>query len=156
MSKFIFTKATDVPAVHGKGKSEGFEHYERKLIPDGVAEYSRLSIYELPPGKCLCPYHYHTRSEEMFYILSGNGILRTPEGEREVAAGDFMFFPGNDKGAHRLTNSSDSEMLVYLDFGTSPETDIVFYPDSKKIGVYNKGFEKLYIEDDDVDYYHGE
>ena len=155
MSKFIYTNAKDVPLEHIK-EHEDFERYERNLIPEGHGEMSRLSIYEIPPGKSMCPYHYHTRSEEMFYILSGKGLLKTPTGKKEVKPGDFMFFPANHEGAHRLTNTCDTEMLVYLDFGTKPDADIVFYPDSKKVGVYGKGIKKLYIEEEDVEYYTGE
>lgn len=110
----------------------------------------------MPPGKSAYPYHWHSKNEECFYILSGCGVLRTPEGERAVEAGNFLFFPANEAGAHRLTNSSDTNPLVYLDFDTFNDIDVAFYPDSGKIGVWGKGINRLYLSDKDVDYYEGE
>ena len=54
-----------------------------------------VSVYEIPPMKAAYPYHFHHNNEETFYIISGEGILRTPNGEREVGAGDLLFFPGH-------------------------------------------------------------
>lgn len=95
-------------------------------------------------------------NEETFYIISGEGILRTPSGERKVSAGDLLFFPTGAEGAHKLTNSSETENLVYIDFDVVHEVDITVYPDSDKIGVWGMGINKLYPQAGDVDYYDGE
>ena len=95
-------------------------------------------------------------NEETFYIISGEGILRTPSGERKVSAGDLLFFPTGAEGAHKLTNSSETENLVYIDFDVVHDVDITVYPDSDKIGVWGMGINKLYPQTSDVDYYDGE
>ena len=115
-----------------------------------------VSIYEIPPGKSAYPYHYHHKNEETFYILSGEGILRTPCGERKGRAGDFLFFPVGKEGAHKLTNSSCTEKLVYIDFDVVHDVDIAQYPDSDKIGIWGKGINKLFPQSGSVDYYDGE
>ena len=89
---------------------------------------------EIPPGKQSWPYHYHDQSEEVFYIISGQGKLRSLDGEKDVKAGDMICFPTGEKGGHSLFNTSDSETLVYVDFGVKAvKTDIVTMPDD---GVY--------------------
>jgi uncharacterized cupin superfamily protein len=35
------------------------------------------AFYTLPPGKSNYPFHYHTANEEVFYIISGTGVLKT-------------------------------------------------------------------------------
>ena len=115
-----------------------------------------VRVYELPPGKSAYPYHYHLKNEETFFILRGEGLLRTPEGERTVKAGDLLFFPAGETGAHKLTNTSDTEMLVYIDFDIVHDLDVAVYPDSGKLGIWGKDTNRIYRLDDDVDYYEGE
>jgi len=143
----------DMPAKHVCGH-EGFEYRKRTLISRGQAGCV-AGLYEIPPGKAAYPYHYHVKNEEIFYILRGIGTLKTPQGERLVKAGDFLFFPANESGAHKLTNTGDVD-LVYLDFDTSHDIDVTFYPDSNKIGVWGKDINQVYKTETQVNYYEGE
>ena len=149
------SKMEDLPASH-KCEHEGYEYHRRKFLSFGEAKNSLVSIYEIPPGKSAYPYHYHHKNEETFYILSGEGILKTPEGERTVSTGDLLFFPTGPEGAHKLTNCSATENLVYLDFDVVHDIDIAVYPDSDKIGIWGKGINKIYPQNSNVDYYDGE
>ena len=155
MSEIKHSKIEDIPASH-KCEREGYEYYRRKFIPFSDAKNSLVSVYEIPPHKSAYPYHFHHNNEETFYILSGEGVLRTPDGERKVSAGEFLFFPTGPEGAHKLTNSSDTENLVYIDFDVVHDVDITIYPDSEKIGVWGMGINQLYPQAEAVDYYDGE
>ncbi|WP_321008679.1 cupin domain-containing protein [Hungatella effluvii] len=106
--------------------------------------------------KSAYPYHYHCKNEETFYIISGSGTLKTPEGEMAVEAGDLLFFPADAGGAHKLTNTSPAEMLTYIDFDTNNDVEAVIYPDSNKIGIWGSGTNKVFQVEDQVDYYDGE
>ena len=134
MSEIKHSKIENIPVSY-KCEHEGYEYYRRKFIPFGGAKNSLVSVYEIPPHKSAYPYHFHHNNEETFYILSGEGVLRSPDGERIVSAGEFLFFPTGPAGAHKLTNSSDTENLVYIDFDVVHDVDITIYPDSEKIGV---------------------
>ncbi len=142
----------------GKEKAEHSEYqYCRKtFVPRGSADSTLVCVYEISPGKAAYPYHYHMKDEETFYIISGQGILRTPEGEKQVSAGDLLFFPAGSEGAHKLTNSSETEKLIYIDFDVIHDLDVAVYPDSGKIGVWGKGINRVYPADADVDYYKDE
>ena len=80
-------------------------------------------------------------------------MLKTPEGDKPVKAGDLIFCPCGEAGAHRLTNTSDSETMVYLDFDTVTPTNVCVYPDSRKVAVWSKSFGKAYRIEDSVAYY---
>lgn len=149
------SRIEDIPVRH-KCEHDGYEYFRRKFVPMGAARNTVVSVYEIPPHKAAYPYHFHHKNEETFYILTGEGMLKTPEGERKVCAGDLLFFPATPEGAHKLTNCSDTENLVYIDFDAVHDVDITIYPDSDKIGVWGKGINKLYPNDADVDYYDGE
>lgn len=155
MSGIIHVKPDEI-AVRHKNEHEGYEYYKRELVPKGAARQCAVSRYEIPPGNSAYPYHYHAKNEESFYIISGNGILKTPEGEQAVSAGDFLFFPAEEKGAHKLSNPSEKEPLIYLDFDTCSDVDVAFYPDSGKVGIWGKGIDQVYRTDDRVDYYQDE
>ena len=155
MSEIKHSKIENLPVSH-KCDHEGYEYFRRKFIPFGGANNTLVSIYEIPPGKSAYPYHYHHKNEETFYILSGEGILRTPEGERKVCAGELLFFPTGQAGAHKLTNVSQSENLVYIDFDVVHDVDVTAYPDSDKIGIWGMGINKIYPDNSNVDYYDGE
>ena len=155
MSGFRHSSIDDLPKKH-KCDHEGYEYVRRDFVPRGSAEQTLVSVYEVPPKKSAYPYHYHHKVEETFYIISGRGILKTPEGEREVGAGELLFFPADSSGAHKLTNASETENLVYIDFDVIHDLDVAVYPDSGKIGVWGKGVNKVYRVENDVDYYEGE
>ncbi len=145
----------NIPKNH-KCNHKDYEYYRRKFVPLGDSKNTSVSIYEIPPKKSAYPYHFHHKNEETFYIISGEGILKTPQGERKVRTGDLLFFPVGQDGAHKLTNSSEIENLIYIDFDVVHDVDITVYPNSGKIGIWGMGINKLYPQNDSVDYYYGE
>ena len=155
MSEIKCGKIEEIPASH-RCEHEGYEYFRRKFIPFGGAKNTVVSVYEIPPGKAAYPYHFHYKNEETFYILSGEGILRTPGGVRKVKAGELLFFPAGPEGAHILKNTSETEILCYIDFDVVHDIDVAVYPDSDKIGIWGKGINRIYPREADVDYYEGE
>lgn len=135
--------------VHGD-----YEYVKRTFVGRGQGG-SLLCVYEIPPGKSAYPYHYHLKDEESFHILSGQGTLRTPEGTKAVAAGDFLHFPSGPEGAHKLTNTG-TEPLVYIDFDVIHDLDVCLYPDSGKLAVWGKDVNRVWPMEASVDYYAGE
>jgi uncharacterized cupin superfamily protein len=112
-----------------------------------------LSVYELPPGQSICPYHYETGEEEWLIVLVGAPTLRTPDGDRELRAWDTVFFPTGEEGAHKVTNHTDETLRVAIwSNRTSPNTSV--YPDSQKVGAWPPG--KLFRLAEAVDYWDGE
>lgn len=139
-----------------KSEHNRYEYYKYQASARGEGYQCTVSIYEIPPKKANYPYHYHTGNEEVFYIISGNGVLETPEGQSLVSAGDVIIFPANKNGAHRLTNVSATDMLVYLDCDTANDPDVVFYPKTGKVGILTENSAKFYRVNDDIDYFEGE
>ena len=121
---------------------------------DGEGKLS-VAFYTLLPGQSNYPYHQHLGREEMFYIISGKATLKTPQGDREVAEGDVVFFPPNENGAHMLTNTSD-EPVSYLDIDTYTPSDVVLYPDSGNVRVLAPSMQKSFKLDSEVNYLDGE
>ena len=90
----------------------------------------------LPPGKTGCPFHSHHAEEEMFFIVSGSGLLRYGQETRKIRAGDFICCPtGGAETAHQIVNDS-SEPLAFVSVSTMMPAEVCEYPDSGKIGAY--------------------
>lgn len=140
-----------------KNEHEPYEYYKYEVTQRSKDKQCYVAIYEIPPQKASYPYHYHLKNEEVFYIISGNGILETPDGNKLISAGDIIVCPTSDKGAHKIINSSETEMLVYLDCDTVNYPDITYYPNSDKVGIILNGESSTFYEKkSDVDYYEGE
>ena len=43
------------------------------------------SVYELPPGQSICPYHYEYPEEEWLFVLSGRSTCARPRARRSSA-----------------------------------------------------------------------
>lgn len=155
MSNIKVVNAAHLASKH-KCEHKDYEYRKKTVIGREEGAKTQIGVYELPPLKSAYPYHYHEVAEETFYILSGTGELRTPDGIQKVGAGDFLYFPPNPAGAHKLSNLSEREPLVYIDFDVVPELDACIYPDSKKVGVFGKEIHKFFGIDEDKGYYDGE
>lgn len=127
MKDFILKNIAQIePEVHEE-KDNVF--FLKKAFPREDTSDCSVMFVEVPVGQHSFGYHYHDQSEEVFYIISGEGTLRTFYGEKAVKAGDVLCFPTGEKGAHCLSNRSEIEPLVYIDFGTRGRTDIISHPD---------------------------
>ncbi len=151
----LITSLDQLPGAH-KQEHEPFEYFKH-LIMGGNQNACQVALYEIPPQKTNYPYHYHTNVMEVFYIIRGCGTLKTPDGDKPLQAGDVVICPPYEKGAHNITNTSETETLVYLDVDTASSTDVVFYPDSGKVGVLVQDhYRAFFRKTDEASYYDGE
>ncbi len=110
---------------------------------------------EIPPGKMVCPYHFHHAQEEMFIIMEGNGTLRVAGENVPIRAGDVIFIPPGREYPHHIINTSDAP-LKYLSVSTQERPEICEYPDSEKVNAYAEGVQLLGRKAQNLDYWDGE
>jgi uncharacterized cupin superfamily protein len=94
-----------------------------------------MSVYDLPPGQAIGPYHFEWTDEEWLIALEGRVTVRTPEGERVVDPGDVICFLAGPEGAHQVRNASDVPARVAI-VSTINEFGIVEYPEDEKVGIW--------------------
>jgi uncharacterized cupin superfamily protein len=116
-----------------------------------------VSVYELPPGQSICPYHYEYAEEEWLLVLEGTPTLRTPEGSQALEPWDVVFFPTGPEGAHGVRNETPHTVRVLM-FSTVTHPAATVYPDSGKIGIWtgNADDDLIVEKTSGVGYYHGE
>ena len=125
----------EAEVAHDLDDPEGYRGGGVRLAPLVAAQRLGATLYELPPGQSTAPYHYEYGNEEWLLVLSGTPLLRHPEGEDTLAAGDVVCFAEGPEGAHKLTNRTAGTVRVLM-FSTVNEPAVVVYPDSDKIGVW--------------------
>jgi uncharacterized cupin superfamily protein len=121
------------------------------------AAVTGISVYELPPGQAICPYHYELGEEEWLLVLEGNPTLRTPEGAEALDPWDVVCFPRGPEGAHGLRNETDDHARVLM-FSNVVIPTAAVYPDSDKVGIWTGDSETdlMARRADAVGYYEGE
>jgi uncharacterized cupin superfamily protein len=114
---------------------EGFRSGLARLGKVLGGEDSGISVYELPPGQAVCPYHYEMGEEEWLLVLAGHPTLRTPAGSERLDPWDVARFPKGPEGAHGIRNESDEPARVLM-FSTVVTPTATVYPDSDKVGLW--------------------
>ena len=156
MEEILIVNEHSLP-VHHENEREPYEYLKREVRPHHSKDQCYVALYEIPPQKMNYPYHYHMAVTEVFYILEGEGVLETPQGERRVQKGDIVICPPGEKSAHRMKNTSQNEPLRYLDVDTSAPADVIHYPHTGKTGVIVSGVSTSFFSDDtQIPYYEKE
>lgn len=85
----------------------------RPLIDRTTSTIEGCSLAEevLPVGAAVGR-HHHLVTEEIYYILRGQGLMTVGEESREVTEGDAVFIPRGK--AHTLENTGTEPMTILL------------------------------------------
>jgi uncharacterized cupin superfamily protein len=113
---------------------DGFRRNSTRVGSSLGAARTGLSVYELPPGQAVSPYHYEDPEEEWVLVIAGTPTLRHPEGEEQLQPWDIVFFPAGPTGAHLVRNNSDETARVAM-FSSITAVGVVVYPDSNMINI---------------------
>jgi uncharacterized cupin superfamily protein len=102
---------------------------ERRKLGDagGLTQFG-VNVLKLPPGAWSSQRHWHTASDEFVYVLIGEVVLVTDDGEELLRAGDAAAFKAGDADGHCLQNRSTHEVLA-LEIGSRVARDAGYYSD---------------------------
>lgn len=109
---------------------------DKRLTPSMRPKGGRLgvSLSRLQPGRTMCPFHYHMLEDEVFFVLSGRGVLRYGDDVRDLRPGDCVSCPAGTGVAHQIANPFEDD-LSYLAIGPHDPNEVAVYPDSGKVLV---------------------
>jgi uncharacterized cupin superfamily protein len=93
----------------------------------GLAQFG-VNLVELPPGCWSSQRHWHSREDELVYILEGELILVTDAGEQRLTPGLAAGFPAGNADGHHLINRSE-RVARFLAIGSRIMGDECTYPD---------------------------
>lgn len=154
--RIILTSKDKIAPKH-KAEHEPFEYFKYEVTERNPGNQCYVCLYEIPPQKTPYPYHYHAANTEVFYIISGSGMLETPDGAKSITAGDVIVCAPGASGAHKIINTSETDTLTYFECDSANSPDVVFYPKTGKIGAIIQGRPNTFFDESTaVDYYKGE
>ena len=93
----------------------------------GLTQFG-VNLLRLPPGAWSSQRHWHATQDEFIYVLAGQVVLATNDGEEILGPGDCAGFKAGEENGHHLMNRDDTEALV-LEIGSRAEGDRGFYSD---------------------------
>lgn len=96
-----------------------------------------VNLTTLASGAMSALLHRHTVQDEFVYILDGELVLVTDEGELNISAGMCAGFPARGV-AHQLVNRSD-HAATYLEIGDRAAGDGADYPGDDLAAVWKGG-----------------
>jgi uncharacterized cupin superfamily protein len=99
----------------------------------GITKFG-VNLVTLAPGGQSALRHWHTLEDEFVYILSGEVVLISREGEQILRAGMCAGYPAGTRDAHHFINRSNAP-AQYLEVGNRIDGDNAFYPDDDLMWV---------------------
>jgi uncharacterized cupin superfamily protein len=122
-----------VTARTGSGYPEPFRSRvlprEKRALGDATGlKKIGINLTTLMPGKESSVRHYHTLEDEFVFVLEGEVVLRTNEGEQTLVAGMCAGFPAGTTNGHQLVNRTQRPAR-YLEISNRDPADAAEYPD---------------------------
>ena len=100
----------------------------------GLSQFG-VNLTVLPPGTWSTQRRWHLNEDEFVYILQGEAVLVTDDGEQTLTAGK--------RDGHHLINKSDKPVTL-IEVGTRAPREEGGYPDlGKKFIVHEDGSEEF-------------
>ena len=117
--------ATGQPAPRTGVLLSGNGLLSSRVTSDGAGEFL---FVRLPPGTLSSMRHWHSHEDEFLYVLEGEAVLITIDGEQVLKPGMCAGFPAGKADGHHLANRTDKD-VVYLEVGDRSDKDVCEYSD---------------------------
>jgi uncharacterized cupin superfamily protein len=102
---------------------------EKRPLGDvfGLSNFG-VNLTRLAPGGVSALRHTHSKQDEFVYVLAGQPLLITDQGETPLVPGMCAGFKAGTGDGHHLINRTNEEVL-FLEIGDRTGGDSVTYPD---------------------------
>lgn len=104
---------------------------EKEIAKSFEAKNIGFHLEVMNPKTFSCPYHYHTKEEELCIVIEGEAIVRNNNLFRKVKAGDLIYYGTGIDSAHHMYNHTDKPFKYFV-LSTKFGDELCHYPDSKK------------------------
>jgi uncharacterized cupin superfamily protein len=125
------------PATLTPRNASGYpEHFRVRVLPRekralgdalGLTKIG-VNLTTLFPGKESALRHHHTHEDELVYVLEGEVVLPTDEGEQVLGPGTCAGFPAGARNGDHPANRTDRPAR-YLEISNRDPADGAEYPD---------------------------
>jgi uncharacterized cupin superfamily protein len=87
-----------------------------------------VNLVRIEPGAWSSQRHWHQHEDEFIWVVEGEAVLITDEGNRTLRAGECVGFKAGMKDGHHFVNESDVDAILLV-VGTRDDRDHGEYPD---------------------------
>ncbi len=127
----------NVPEITGSKYPQQFKsavagRVKKRLGDAAGLQNFGVNLVRLAPGSCSALRHWHSRQDELVYVLEGEVTLICDSGEEVLQPGMAAGFRAGDADGHHLVNRTNAD-VVYLEIGDRTEGDSANYPDDDLI-----------------------
>ena len=116
---------TSYPEPHRAANSM---RYNRRLGDHAGLRNFGVNLTRIVPGGQSSYRHAHSRQDEFIFVLEGEVLLQTNDGEQILRPGMCAGFPAGSGDAHRFINRSQSDAKLLV-IGDRSSGDEITYPD---------------------------
>ena len=116
---------TSYPEPHRAANSM---RYNRRLGDHAGLRNFGVNLTRIIPGGQSSFRHAHSRQDEFIYVLQGEVVLETNDGEQVLQPGMCAGFPAGTGDAHRFVNRTGSDVTLLVIGDRTPD-DEISYPD---------------------------
>jgi uncharacterized cupin superfamily protein len=133
----MIVNPNNVPESTGSNYPQQFKsavagRFKKRLGNAAGLQNFGVNLVRLAPGSCSALRHWHTRQDELIYVLEGEVTLISNSGEEVLQPGLAAGFRAGDADGHHLVNRSNAD-VVYLEIGDRTPGDEPQYPDDDLI-----------------------
>jgi uncharacterized cupin superfamily protein len=105
------------------------EHVRQAIGDAAGLDGFGINLLQLPPGAWSSQRHWHSTEDEFTWVVQGEVVLITDDGEEVLRAGDCAGFKAGVPNGHHLQNRSNAAATV-LEIGSRrPDEDVCIYSD---------------------------
>jgi uncharacterized cupin superfamily protein len=127
------------PSIYPEPFASQMQGREKRPLGDlfGLSNFG-VNLTRLLPNARSALRHAHSKQDEFIYILQGQPVLITNEGEKQLTAGMCAGFKAGTGNGHHLLNRSNED-VIYLEVGDRSAGDAAIYPDDDIQALFEDG-----------------
>ena len=141
----VHKPALDPRTLEPKSRSGYPPPYAARVLPRAVRALGDalgltrigVNLATLLPGKESSMRHWHTHEDEFVYMLEGELMLRTNQGEQRLSPGMCAGFAAGSDDGHQLVNRSGAAAVYLVVSNRNRAEDVGHYSDADVDMVWN-------------------
>jgi mannose-6-phosphate isomerase-like protein (cupin superfamily) len=121
----INLKDAPTRGLRGGPGSESRGTIYQLINPDNGSHNVDFHVNVLKPGSGPGPYHYHSNSDNLYFVLEGQARVLIEGQEYLAGPGEAVFIPAGEK--HDVANVGDGELRI-IEVKAPAESDFIIVP----------------------------
>jgi uncharacterized cupin superfamily protein len=111
----------------------------------GLSQFG-VNLTQVPPGQWTSQRQWHSAADEFVWVLEGEVVLVTSEGEETLEAGECAGFAAGVRSGHHFQNRTTVDAILIEVGCRRPDDDRCYFPETRQAFGANDASEP-YLEE---------